>query len=79
LTQGQLAQVVPAEDAGAVTIIEMQLHRVMADGVYLVDFYEAFAGLQHLLAHAMSAYLRRWRINTQEFGRQGVQAAIGIA
>src|SRR4030066_2524697 len=57
LVHAQVMQVLPGVDAGGMTIVEVQAHRVAADRLDVGDVHLLLAELQDFLARPVTAYL----------------------
>ncbi|MDB5802633.1 MAG: phoB [Rhodocyclales bacterium] len=62
----QQVEMVPAVEAGIVTVGEDQFHRIVAHRLDGYNGYIALASLQHFLADPVTAHLRRGRIDAQQ-------------
>src|SRR5688572_7658050 len=61
----ELAQVLPREDAGVVTIGEHRPDRIVSDRFEVLDRHVALADLKHFLTRTVAADFGRWRVDAQ--------------
>src|ERR1700674_2303691 len=70
LPAAELEEIVPAEDAGGMQVVERQAHGVIADRVDLQDRHIALAGNGLALVRRVALNFGARTVNAQEFGRE---------
>lgn len=76
LTRADVVQILPAVNAGIVTVVENKTHGVTADRLNAFDVHIALSDLKFCLIGRVSRHFRRGRKDTKKF--EGKRKALSV-